>query len=131
LYDYNEPRRDEVRHAQPEVGKHRARKNTRRWCRGKSGVEHKPVVQLTNWGERHRTTDSTRTCHWDQHWRRVRDQTVKSGPWYWYCDHEEVCSGCGKILDSSPCEKCPEWIPKPSTTESKAIRELLLGEQPP
>lgn len=28
--------------AEPEVAKHRSRKDTRKWCRGRVGVEHQP-----------------------------------------------------------------------------------------
>jgi hypothetical protein len=33
-------------HNGPSVAAHRSSKNTKRWCRGKSGIEHKLVVSL-------------------------------------------------------------------------------------
>ena len=28
-----------------EIPKHRSKKNTRKWCKGKEGIEHKPIWQ--------------------------------------------------------------------------------------
>ena len=73
-------------------GKHRSRKDTRKWCKGKKGREHVPVVQ-----EDFRLNFECRVLF---RWR--------SGEEYWHCMHHKVCSVCGKILEPTlPREECP------------------------
>lgn len=65
-------------------------KNTKRWCKGKVGREHKPALVLRSmWG--HRTCDPTSTSRW------------------FGCYHQEVCGYCGKVLRwSIPRKECPQ-----------------------
>lgn len=74
-----------------------AKKNTKRWCRGKVGVEHTPEVVLNRWGYR-----PERCCaapDWmTQLWRSP-----------WRCFHQRRCTTCGKILDYFlDWKDCPE-----------------------
>lgn len=62
------------------------RKTTRRWCRGKVGVEHQTVIERDE-------RKPWLTC------RHVN-------PGWWTCNHHEVCTVCGKITDPFP--PCPE-----------------------
>lgn len=75
-------RRRERRSAliEAEVPRHRPRKDTRRWCKGKVGQEHQPAVEVRRDGE----------CH-PMSWWRNRGS-------YWFCYHQEVCVRCRKVL---------------------------------
>lgn len=77
-----------------EVPAHRSRKDTKRWCRGKVGVEHQPMIEPRRDGG----------CH----------AILWGGPPHedhWFCMHQEVCMECGKILDVwLPRNRCPDAI---------------------
>lgn len=75
------------------------KKDTKRWCKGKPGREHAPVVQLN----RHTMTYQARhACGSDdQKWDNG------DGTYGWLdCNHVEVCSACGKNLGSATT--CPD-----------------------
>lgn len=110
MWDFNEPRRDEQRASAPETPRHRARKDRRRWCRGKEGVEHTPVLRYSKWGQYRRTRDPQYVmCGWTKHWRSMRPDWRDL--WFWTCSHERGCSTCGKILDAHLGRLCPEFTP--------------------
>jgi hypothetical protein len=92
-------RLDKQRAAAPEVPKHHSRKDRRRWCRGKPGVEH---------GERQLVLNSY--AGW---WSRdggLPCRVAWSGAWR--CAHEEACSVCGKVLRRRlPTAECPDYRP--------------------
>lgn len=73
------------------------KKNTRRWCRGKPGVEHTPMIELDSGGQQ-RVRDGKDACYqWPySSWDR------------WVCRHHEICTTCGKILKRSFGIKCPD-----------------------
>ena len=72
----------------------RARKNTRRWCRGKVGVEHTPEIQSDHRG--------LGPCRVPPGWARWRST--------WWCHHVERCSECGKTLRHSlDVGECPDY----------------------
>lgn len=84
--------------AEPSVRPH-ARKDTRRWCKGKPGREHALEIVFRPW--------YGRTCH-----------ALDPGHWLnfsggdWHCEHREACSQCGKILREGwklAREECPNW----------------------
>lgn len=77
-----------ARHNQPI--KPKAKKDTRRWCRGKVGIEHEPIVQKRPgyWQDK--------PCKWSQVVPLLA------------CNHEEVCKNCGKILKWTLGDDCPE-----------------------
>lgn len=88
-------RASEQRRQQPESRSVPARKNTKRWCRGKVGTEHQPAVTMgQSWG---------RVCGKDQSWSVRRRALVN----VWRCYHEMRCSQCGKVVDRS-VERCPD-----------------------
>lgn len=72
-----------------------ARKDTRRWCRGKVGREHTLAIVRDDYG-----------------WHVGRKCQEPSWlPGYWSCHHQERCTTCGKILRPSlPREQCPQWM---------------------
>jgi hypothetical protein len=111
MWESNEPRRDEVRASAPETPRHRARKDRKRWCRGKEGVEHTPVLRYTKWGQYRQTRDPQYVmCGWTKHWRSNRPGSRRE-LWSWHCSHERGCSTCGKILDARLGHLCPEYTP--------------------
>jgi hypothetical protein len=70
------------------------RKNTRRWCKGKVGVEHTLVVRMRR--------DRSKGCHWFA-WS-VRGKAIQRGAWI--CVEQEVCISCGKILRHTLGKNC-------------------------
>lgn len=91
----DEPRLDERRASAPEVPRHRSRKNTRRWCRGRTGVEHVLEVRLNKYAE--------------APWRHGQPPCYRVD-WRlngWWCNHERYCVTCGKIIDVSLDGECP------------------------
>jgi len=102
--------------ADPEPAKRGpGKKDTRRWCRGKLGVEHQVQVVLHAWyghgcGWRE-------TGHWVRtgpmppkgvtlpKWRRTGQEWVVTGR-RWSCSHEYQCQACGKYL--GPVPDCPD-----------------------
>ena len=87
--------RQEHRTTLPEVPRHRSRKDTRRWCRGKVGVEHQTEVRLDRpaWKR-----DDVPDCYRPEWW-----------PSSWWCNHQEVCTVCNKILRWSLERDCPRY----------------------
>lgn len=68
---------------------HRSKKDTKRWCKGKQGNEHKPAIVKISQFERFAWSCNPASWHG--------------------CFHHEVCSVCGKELRYSidPSE-CPD-----------------------
>jgi hypothetical protein len=81
--------------------KSKARKNTRRWCRGKVGLEHRPVLDYRSFIKSYR----------DEPYCRVPPSWSPS-KMDWWCRHVEKCSECGKILrhklNVGECPDLPE-----------------------
>lgn len=72
--------------------KYSARKDTRKWCRGKPGIPHKPVIVKVPWGQ--------------QHGLKCKSTDVMVG--WRHCWHQIECAVCGKfIADVDPAD-CPE-----------------------
>lgn len=76
----------------------RARKNTRRWCRGKIGVEHEPIL-----------VGSYRPCAPAPEWANAVMRRLCGGDWW--CGHRSECANCGRVLNpriaSSDCPDRP------------------------
>jgi hypothetical protein len=74
----------------------RRKKNTRRWCKGIVGREHKLTIRL-RYG----------TCR-SYTYRSRRDISSEKR---WTCYHEIVCEVCGKIVRSFLDKtECPTWL---------------------
>lgn len=83
----------------PVTGRPKARKDTRRWCRGKVGVEHVPEVTAGHWA-----LSLGRRCHRSEEWslRLWPDRP-------WACVHQRSCASCGKVLvPTLPWRECPD-----------------------
>lgn len=76
-----------------------ARKDTKRWCRGKAGVEHEPVIS-----KRRGEPWSTRGCHPPDAWQ-LRVWPFRT----WICVHDERCGNCGRVLRRYlTARECPD-----------------------
>jgi hypothetical protein len=113
------PKLDEARIVAPEESRHRGRKNRRKWCRGKVGVEHQSELALnknrvymsTRYGDDH---PHGARCGWRERWAwswldGVRCY-LRQDRWFWSCAHMYSCRNCGKILGNVGRE-CPEFHP--------------------
>lgn len=80
----DERRTDPVHPPKPPGKKDRAK-----WCRGKVGVEHVPVVAIppNAWGD-----PTKRTCGPSSYFTMYREWTR------WSCRHVWMCTACGKHL---------------------------------
>jgi hypothetical protein len=108
------PKLDEARVIAPEEPtKRRARKDRRRWCRGKTGVEHVLVIQKSK-SDRYVNSDCGWLCehHWSAFLRGKR--WTATGEAFFSCRHQRACANCGKILQHYGVGRdCPDWAPKP------------------
>lgn len=119
----SEPTTSELRAPRPEdcqPVRHRRRKNTKQWCRGKVGVEHKRAIRLrrsvNSWLAPHQVTGRDAywphngdTCGWSWWLWRLYDD------WSYRCGHESYCTNCGKIFDL-PRVDCPDYANHPKPT---------------
>ena len=100
-----------------------ARKDTRRWCKGKPGREHVPrIVRL-------RTGYVSRSCEWVPRydWRAIRAGD-DNFPVRWACGHFESCANCGKILrdlGGIPVAECESY---PGSDAQRAAAEREAAE---
>lgn len=120
--DKRPPTLAEQRVAAPDAPPHRSRKNTRKWCRGKVGVEHVPGVRLSQTGRWAKSRGEV-ICHWEDcdHWSFVvmtglRNKTGQ----FWRCLHEDYCATCGKTLSAGfngvDSDRCPDYPHSPATS---------------
>lgn len=102
-------RAPEMARIQPEQAKRApAKKDRKRWCRGKSGVPHDVRAVLdprrVEWVKRVRALD--KPCEWV-----INRRTGKPG---WYsCSHLVRCVNCGRVMDRVK-ENCPDYTPLPT-----------------
>lgn len=91
---------------------HRSKKDTKRWCRGKPGVEHEREMRE----DRYLTTLKGRACRWVLHY--VHGRFPKP---VWSCRHQWVCRKCNKVLTwRVEPEECPERVEEPKPLEAFA-----------
>jgi len=90
-----------------EVRPQRGKKNTRKWCKGKEGREHKPeTVRSTFYNG---PLFEKKDCHFVTHHVIKNGERVPLPP-RWVCYHDVRCTECGKVLESFlPMEKCPTY----------------------
>jgi hypothetical protein len=111
----------------PDVAKRRSHRDTRRWCRGKVGVEHVQVVRYQaaiiargGWAatlpkgrrEAFEWQVAAPPCRWSPLWKMERRRDGRwSVPieWRWVCSHEIGCSACGKRLALMHGPDCPDY----------------------
>lgn len=77
------------------------KKNTRKWCHGKTGVEHFPVMAMSSYATTWQCRPG-RTVPW-------RKSTLDWSTLDWQCWHRVLCAKCGKVLDHfPPPQDCPD-----------------------
>lgn len=72
------------------------RKNTRKWCKGKRGVKHTPILSKESY-----------KCYWYAYyaWDSKEENAT------YQCNHKKSCSVCGIVLEWSIVDKteCPHY----------------------
>lgn len=76
-----------------------AKKDTRRWCKGKVGREHQTELRMQRWATALRR---------EVHCGYAPDFFSDSDGWH--CYHEKYCTVCGKVFwyDSVECPEKPK-----------------------
>jgi hypothetical protein len=80
-------------------------RDTRRWCRGKEGVEHVPEFTRQR-------PEAEAPCYRRDDWYRLlkNDDPSNYLRYYapWECRHRITCADCGKVLKDWPAwDLCP------------------------
>lgn len=101
-----------------EIPRHHATKDTKHWCKGKEGRQHKPKIvipaNLSNWWKD--------PCGWYE----IAANDLRL---HYTCHHVELCSECGKVLrrnyswlpqtkllpSEMAAEECPDFTPPPGS----------------
>lgn len=86
------------------------RKDTKRWCRGKTGTEHEATLTTEPLG-----------------WPDGRCGWCKWLPTFWACHHRIKCSRCGKILKRLLREDCPEFAAQLALVRDGKFRSKAWG----
>lgn len=96
-----ERRRDDPANRANAERQPRARKDRKRWCRGKPGVKHQPslVASRDGW-----------LCHLPEAWHRQMWPGED-----WVCWHREECTACGRVLRTGVAPECPDRALPPPT----------------
>ncbi|HEX4393325.1 MAG TPA: hypothetical protein VH084_17550 [Mycobacterium sp.] len=108
------PKLDEARVIAPETPPTpRAKKDRRRWCKGKVGVDHKLIIQKSK-----NSHYAQVCCGWrcEHHWTAFLHgkRWTATGEVFFSCRHQRACVNCGKILEHYGVgRECPDWTPKP------------------
>lgn len=107
------PKLDEAKAIAPDTPAHQSRKNRRKWCRGKVGVEHVTAIRVDKRYESR--------AQW---WTLNRGGRLVGCEYYrwsreplWRCIHEVVCTNCGKIMRVHLGRDCPDWHPRPAKAQ--------------
>lgn len=90
-----------------EVRPQRGRKDTRKWCKGKVGVEHQPETVRSPFYNGPIFAD--KDCHWTSY-KVYKRGVPQDFPPKWACYHRIQCSVCFKVLkDWLPTDLCPTY----------------------
>lgn len=108
----DEPRLDELRASAPDTPRHGRKKKTRRWCKGKVGVEHQTEIVIDERTYSWRSNFGTRPACYRPDWLAKTKFGSRSESASWLCSHVKRCTVCGKILEHYLGEDCPEYTTK-------------------
>lgn len=121
----DEPRLDERRASAPDVPKHGRKKKTRRWCKGKVGVEHQVEIVLDERTLSWRTHNGDRPPCYRPDWVANSTRASRSPrAWSWLCSHVKRCSVCGKILEHYLGDECPVYTPEITVFKDQELQKL-------
>jgi hypothetical protein len=100
------------RATEPRERPQRRRKNTKLWCKGKTGVAHVPEVRLGKYAT--------------SPWRRGTPPCYRAdwSPKSWWCNHETYCTTCGKILVHSLGDRCPDYAAEVTRHRATEVAQL-------
>ena len=89
----------------------RSTKDTRKWCKGKVGVEHTLAILKD---EKMRYMD--KGCRWVPYGVWVGRKTGVITRWHFSCTHHELCTTCHKTFRRGwdLLEDCPDYVEEPS-----------------
>ena len=73
------------------------KKNTKKWCKGKVGREHEPVIEVDQKRFYNQRDKDKASCGWMTQYGWGQVGRYVRGRW-WNCRHHKVCSKCGKVL---------------------------------
>lgn len=96
-YDANANGRKDPLHPKYREKPSPSKKDRRRWCRGKPGVEHDPRLVLPS------GAGPGRPCRPAETW--VADKQYLD----WSCDHAMVCARCQRIMWRGLGADCPDY----------------------
>lgn len=122
----DEPRLDERRASAPDAPRRGKKKKTRRWCKGKVGVEHQLEVRLderiTSWRKH---MDPERPVCYRPDWLVQGGRAGRrSESWSWMCSHIRVCTVCGKIVEQFLGVNCPDYTPNVTVFKDEELAKL-------
>lgn len=120
----DEPRLDERRASAPDTPKYGKKKNTRRWCKGKVGVEHQAEIVLDERTVTWRTNNGDRPPCYRPDWATKTRMGQRSKFWSWMCSHIEVCTVCGKILEHVLDDRCPNYTDEITVFKDQELQKL-------
>jgi hypothetical protein len=83
----------------------RSRKNRRRWCKGKVGVEHVPGEPVPGTHGGWRLHHGVPLCDSAPEWAHTLVGL-------WWCNHQVRCERCARVLVDGLGEKCPDIPPE-------------------
>lgn len=88
----------------------RARKDRNRWCRGKPGIEHVPVIVWRPYNS---------DTFWECRPARDYEKQTTDG---WVCQHRQECANCGHVLrpiGMLTADECPDRAGTPASSGAR------------
>lgn len=100
--------------------KGKAKKNTKRWCRGRVGREHQlAIIDGEKWSSPCGPVSDV------PFWVLDKNEAVEP---YWSCRHQMVCTACSKILEYFlPNYRCPLWPDPNAVRLTPTVARWLFG----
>lgn len=124
-YDWDsEPRLDERRISAPDTPRHGRKKKTRRWCKGKVGVEHQLEIILDERVLSWMTHNGDRSPCYRPDWLVNTPMGRRSVFWSWMCSHVERCTVCGKIFEHALNDRCPNYTDEITIFKDVELQKL-------
>lgn len=107
-------------------GRHRARKDTRRWCGGKPGRAHTIDIRLAQIA-----VDFSHRCTVAPYPRTPFSSEIAPGLW-WICWEQRYCTACGKMfgyLRPAECTELSQRLDNGSAHLPASLRGTITQDQ--